>query len=129
MQDVSLLPDYLHLLFSDVATQDMHTGAMALAANPRTRQGLWEYIQKNWDELRGGLGGNMVVFSRLLKVSLGKFNDRESDESIKKFFEGRDNRGYDRILAIVSDTILGKAVYKERDGEVVREWLSGNGYP
>lgn len=70
----------------------------------------------------------MVVFDRFLKMSLQKFNDRETEKEIKAFFEGRDNRGYDRTLGIVSDTILGRATYKERDAEVVRGWLKGHGY-
>lgn len=128
LQDQALLPDYLSLLFNDVATQDMHTGAIALAANPHTRSGLWNYFQENFEPIKDRLGKNMVVLDRFILCCLNKFSDRETEKQIAKFFEGRDNRGYDRTLAIVSDTILGRATYKERDGKVLLEWLKVHGY-
>lgn len=128
IQDASLLSDYINLLFSDVAVQDMHTGAIALATNPRTRHGLWKYIQDNFPAIRERLGKNMVILDRFLKVSLNRFNDRETEKEIAKFFEGKDNRGYDRTLNVVSDTILGRATYKERDASVILEWLKVHGY-
>jgi aminopeptidase N len=128
IQDTALLSEYLSLLFNDVATQDMHTGAAALSANPRTRAGLWKYIQENFDTIKGKLGKNMVVLDRFLRLSLNKFNDRETEKEIAAFFKDKDNRGYDRTLGVVSDTILGKATYKERDGKVILEWLKAHGY-
>ena len=128
IQDQTLLPEYLSLLFNDVATQDMHTGAIALAANPRTRPGLWKYFQENFESIKDRLGKNMVVLDRFILCCLNKFSDRETEKEIAKFFEGRDNRGYDRTLAIASDTILGRATYKERDGKVLLEWLKAHEY-
>lgn len=111
-----------------VATQDMHTGATILASNPVTRPGLWKWIRENFDAIKQRLGANMVVLDRFIKRSLIKFNDRESAREIAQFFEGRDNRGYDRSLKVISDTILGRAAYKERDGKVLLEWLTEHGY-
>jgi aminopeptidase N len=128
IRDPELLPDLLIFLFNDVATQDMHTGAVVLAANSTTRRGLWEYIQENFDPIKDKLGKNMVVLDPFIRQSLIKFNDRESEKEIAKFFEGKDNRGYDRSLKVISDTILGRAAYKERDAKVVLEWLTANGY-
>ncbi|KAK2629387.1 hypothetical protein QTJ16_000207 [Diplocarpon rosae] len=128
IQDPDLLPQYLSLLFHDVATQDMHTGAMSLAVNKETRPGLWKYIQANFEQIKEKLGKNMVVLDRFLRLSLNKFNDRDTEKEIARFFEGRDNRGYDRTLAVVSDTILGRATYKERDATVILEWLKAHGY-
>jgi len=128
IQDTSLLNDYLALLFTQVATQDVHTGAVGLAANPKTRASFWKYIQDNFDPLKERLSANMVVFDRFLKMSLTKFSDRGTERDIAKFFEGRDNRGYDRTLGIVSDTIIGRAAYKERDAAVIKEWLRAHGY-
>lgn len=128
IQDTSLLPDYLALLFNDVKTQDMHTGAMAISANPRTRPGMWKYIQENFDTIKEKLSKNMVVLDRFLRLSLNKFNDVRSAEEIAAFFKEKDNRGYDRTLAVVDDTIRGKAKYKERDAKVILEWLKAHGY-
>lgn len=128
LQDNELLPDYLDLLFNRVAVQDIHTGAMALSVNPKTRPELWKYIQKNFEQIYQKLSGNMVVLDRFLRLSLNKFSDRQTEQEIANFFGGRDNRGYDRTLNVVHDTILGRAAYKERDAAVILEWLKAHGY-
>ena len=128
IQSPELLSDFLEFMFTEVATQDVHTGAMALAANPKTRSGLWKYIQDNFEQLKERLAANMVVFDRFLRLSLTKFNDSETEREIADFFQGKDNRGYDRTLSIASDTILGRVSYKERDGKVILEWLKTHGY-
>lgn len=127
-QNLDLLPDYFNFLFTEVATQDKHTGAMALAANATTRGSLWKYIQENFDTIHADLSKNMVVLDRFLKLSLAKFNTKEAEQEIAKFFEGKDNRGYDRTLGVTKDTILSRASYKERDGKIILEWLRANGY-
>jgi len=93
-QDLEVLEDYFNLLFTEVPTQDMHTGAVALSTNAKMRGGLWKYIQENFEPIKDKLGKNMVVLDRFLKLSLKKFNDRETEKEIAKFFEGKDNRGY-----------------------------------
>lgn len=101
---------------------------MALSANPRTRAEFWKYIQENFEEIYATLSKNMVVLDRFLKISLSKFSDRETEQAIAKFFEGRDNRGYDRTLGVIRDSILTRASYRERDAEVILEWLKSHGY-
>lgn len=128
IQDPALLPDLLSFIFSSVAVQDMHTPASAIAANSKTRAGLWNFIKENWEMVREKLGGNMVVLDRFLKLSLQKFTDLDSERDIAKFFEGKDNRGYDRTLGVVSDTIKGRAGYRARDKDVLLEWLKARGY-
>jgi hypothetical protein len=108
--------------------QDLHIGAIGLAGNPKTRHGLWLYIQQNFDNIRARLGENMVVMTLLIRHSLKSFTDRKSEKEISEFFEGRDNSGYDRALKIVKDTILGRAAYKERDASALLKWLKENGY-
>lgn len=124
----TLLADLLSFMFTTVPIGDVHTGAMALAANRKTRAGLWEYIKKNWEMIREKLGGNMVVLDRFLKLSLQQFSDFEVEKDIAKFFEGKNNRGYDRTLGVVSDTIKGRAGYKSRDRDILLEWLKTHGY-
>jgi hypothetical protein len=128
IQSPELLPGFLKFLFTEVATQDVHTGVGALAANAKTRAGLWKYTKDNFDAIKTRLAANMVVFDRYLKTALQKFNDYETEKDIAKFFEGKDNRGYDRTLGVVSDTIKGRAGYKERDSKILLEWLKVHGY-
>jgi aminopeptidase N len=130
VQTPELATEYLDFTFSDkVAVQDRHSPAIALAANGKTRLALWEYVKTHWDDrIFKTLSGNMVVLERFLRVALNKFASYEVKSDIEKFFEGKDQRGYDRGLGVVKDTIEGQAKYKERDVEVVREWLKTHGY-
>jgi len=123
-----LLKDLLNFIFTEIATQDMHTPAAALAGNPKTRLGLWNYIKANWEDVRGRLSRNMVVLDRFLKLCLQKFNDLETEADIAAFFKEKDNRGYDRTLAQVSDTIKGRASYRQREAVELLEWLKANNY-
>ncbi|KAF7887067.1 uncharacterized protein EAF02_003714 [Botrytis sinoallii] len=128
VQTPELISDYFEFLFKEVATQDVHTGASALAANTKTRYQLWQYIQDNFDPVKERLSANMVVFDRFIRLSLSTFSDDNVNKEIEKFFENKDNRGYDRSLAIIGDTIKGRAALKSRDREVILEWLQTNGY-
>jgi aminopeptidase N len=129
VQTHDLAKDYLSFAFSGkVAIQDLHSVGASLANNSKTRHAVWEYIKANWDMIREKLGGNMVVLERFLRMSLQKFASHEVEKDIQQFFEGKDNEGYDRGLAVAGDTIRSNAQYRERDLEVVREWLGANGY-
>lgn len=121
--------DYLDFLFSEkVALQDKNSGAAALAANPKARIGLWQYIKLNWQSVHGQVAGNAVILDRMLKLSLSKFASHEVERDIAEFFKDKDNRGYDRTLGVISDSIRSNANYKEREEERVLEWLAAHGY-
>lgn len=128
VQTADLAKDYLNFGADKVAIQDFHSVGASLANNSKVRNNVWEYIKENWPMLREKLGGNMVVLERFLRTSLQKYSSLETEQDIQKFFGDKDNNGYDRGLAVVSDTIKGNAKYRERDLEVVREWLKAHGY-
>ena len=129
VQSIDLVNNFLDFQFSDqVAVQDVHTGSIALANNPKAKDALWAYIKKNWDTIHGKLSANTVVIDRYLKTTLSKFSSHEVERDITKFFEGKDTKGYDRGLVQVSDTIQGNASQKERDGKLVLEWLKAHEY-
>ncbi|TKX19461.1 aminopeptidase-like protein 3 [Elsinoe australis] len=124
-----LARDYLDWSFSGpVATQDLHTPARALALNSAVRTEVWTFIKKNWSTIFDKLSGNMVVLERFLRMSLTKFASNDIEKDIENFFKDKDQKGFDRGLAVVSDTIKGLAGYRERDGGVIGEWLSARGY-
>jgi len=130
VQTSELAQDVMAFVFSPaVATQDKHTAPTSLSANSKVRLEVWKYIRDNWDStVFPTLSGNMIILERFLRMSLNKFSSFEVRDDIEKFFSGKDNAGYDRGLAVVTDTVLGNAKYKERDTAVVREWLSAHGY-
>ncbi len=128
VQTPELAREYLDWGFANVATQDLHSVGISLSNNGKTRETVWQYTKENWPMIRERMGGNMVVLDRFLKMCLQKFSSFELEKDIESFFKDKDNEGYDRGLAVVSDTIKGNAKYRERDMEVVREWLQARGY-
>lgn len=127
-QNIDLFPDFLNFLMTEVAVQDFHTAATALATNSVTRGPYWKYIQDNFEPLFTKLSGNMNVWERFIGHSLRQFTDLETEREISEFFALKDQRGYDRMMNIISDTIKGRAAYKVRDANTVASWLASDGY-
>lgn len=128
-KDADLVTDYLDFVFSDkVAIQDVHSGAVSLAANAKVRHLLWEYMKNRWQQVEARLSANNVVFDRFVRMGLSKFADHKTGDDIAAFFKDKDTGAYARALVIVADNIRTNANYKERDEEVVLEWLKAHGY-
>ncbi|KAL4894644.1 peptidase family M1-domain-containing protein [Aspergillus ambiguus] len=128
-KEAALVTDYLDFVFSDkVAVQDLHNGAVSLAANSKVRHLLWEYMKKNWAAVESRLSTNNVVFERFVRMGLSKFADAQIGAEIATFFQDKDTGAYDRALVIVSDSIRTNARYQERDAALVLEWLQAHGY-
>lgn len=129
VQTRDLVNDFLKFQFSnEVAVQDTHSGSVALASNPKVRDLLWQWIKENWETVHHKLSGNSVVIDRYIKLCLRKFASREAEQDIQTFFSDKDLKGYDRGLLQASDAILGNANYKERDEQLVLEWLKVKKY-
>lgn len=128
-KDEALVEDYLNFVFSDkVAIQDMHSGAVSLAANSKVRHLLWEYIKSNWTSVEARLSSNNVVFERFIRMGLSKFADHRIGDDITSFFQSKNTGAYERALVIISDNIRTNASYKEREEALVLEWLRTHGY-
>ncbi|KAJ5095184.1 hypothetical protein N7532_007475 [Penicillium argentinense] len=128
-KDPALVQDYLDFVFSDkVAIQDIHSGAVSLAANSKMRHHLWEYIKTNWASVEARLSSNNVVFERFVRMGLSKFADHQIGDDIASFFKNKNTGAYERALVIVADNIRTNASYKERDQPVTLEWLRAHGY-
>lgn len=128
-KDAALVNDYLDFVFSDkVAIQDMHSGAVSLAANSKMRHVLWEYIKTNWTSVEAQLSSNNVVFERFIRMGLSKFADHKTGDDIAAFFQGKKTGAYERALVIISDNIRTNASYKERDEALALEWLKAHNY-
>ena len=124
-----LIHDLLSFTFSDaVAIQDKHTSPMFLAANSKARYVLWEWVKANWETIHGALSANVVTIDRFVKTSLNKFASHEVQKDIENFFKDKQTKSYERGLAQVYDTVKANANYRERDGEIIKEWLAAHGY-
>ena len=129
VQTAGLVNSFLDFQFSDkVAIQDVHTGSVSLAANPKVRNELWNYIKENWTGVHKKLSANVTTTNRYFKTTLSKFASHEIEKDIRAFFKDKDTKGYDRGLIEVSDTVRANASYKDRDEQLVLEWLEAHGY-
>lgn len=128
VQTPELAQDYLAFGFDKVAIQDVHSVGGSLSNNSKVRDEVWTYIKANWPMVRERLSGNMVVLERFLRTCLQKYASHATQRDIETFFADKDQTGFDRGLAVVKDTITGNAKYRERDLEVLREWLGAHGY-
>lgn len=129
VQSTDLIKDFLDFQYSDeVASQDLHTGSIALAMNAKARTALWSYIKDNWIRVSQKLSSNPVVMDRYIKTCFSKFSNHETEQDIVAFFKDKDTKGYDRGLVQVSDSVRANADYKERDERLVLEWLQAHHY-
>ncbi|GJD04634.1 peptidase family M1 [Colletotrichum higginsianum] len=106
---------------------DMHSLGAALAGNSAARQLQWDYVKANWDACVAKLG-NPIVVDRFIQVSLGKFTDFAAVDDIEAFFADKDTSAFSRTLETVKDKVRGRAAYRERDAEKLKEWLVANKY-
>ena len=129
VQTADLVNSFLDFQFSDqVAIQDLHTGSISLAENSKVRNELWKYIRENWTAVHGKLLANIATTNQYFKKTLSKFASHDIEKDIAAFFKGKDTKGYDRGLVEALDTVRANASYKERDEQLVLEWLEAHRY-
>ncbi|KAF8431269.1 peptidase family M1-domain-containing protein [Terfezia claveryi] len=127
VRKLELIQKVLDFMLSDkVKAQDKHTPAIALASNHRARHALWDYIKAHWNTIYKQFSGNMVVLDRFVKNTLNKFASQDVLEDIERFFQDKDNSGYERGLQIVSDSVRGNISWVNRDKDAVAKWLKEN---
>ena len=128
--DESLINDYLEKMISNkISTQNIHVVASSLAMNTGAWPLVWSFVKTRWEDISKLLGGNMTLLDRFIRVALSRFADEGILEEIKEFFEGKDDqRGYDRAVKFVIDSVGGNVSWKKRDEKTVLEWLKSKGY-
>jgi ERAP1-like C-terminal domain len=128
-RDAELARDILEFVTSEeVPIQDAHFGPNAVSANDTTREEVWRFTKGQWKRLNDRLAVNNLCMDRWMKMGLGNYSDRAIEKEISDFFKDRDTRAYDRSLIVISDTIKGNANYRQRDEQLVEEWLVSHGY-
>ncbi|BFZ53691.1 hypothetical protein PYCC9005_000721 [Savitreella phatthalungensis] len=129
-RDPKLIDRALDILLStEVKAQNVHYLVAALAMNPAGRWPLWEFVQRNWNQIQAGpLGKNQMTFSRLVTAAIASFSSYKAADEIDAFFKDKDTSAFDRNLAQQLDKIRGNAAYVERDGAIVKEWLHAKGF-
>lgn len=112
----------------EVAIGDSHGGASGVGNNNETREVVWTFTKAQWQRIQDRLGVSKICLDRWVKMGLVNFSDHKTAEDIKQFFSDKDTKSFERTLDVVLNTIAGNANYKQRDEELVLEWLSAHGY-
>lgn len=111
-----------------VSTMDLHLLAQSLSLNPLTRDRFWAFFQANYDYLYQLMSGNMVVFDRFVRVSLGNYQSLKTRDEIAEFFGARSVHGFERSFKQVLDNDTINANWYDRDAEKVRAWFEEKKY-
>ena len=129
VQDAALVREFLAFQMGEqVAMQDAHAGAAALALNASARPELWAWTKENWGQVEAKLAGNAVALDRWVRVSLKHFATRQVLEEMEAFFKTKDTKAFERSLVQVFDAVKGNAAYFERDEKLLLEYLEAHGY-
>lgn len=113
---------------SVIPTMDAHFLASSLSQNNSIRGLFWQFFKQNYTKLHKMMSSNMVVMERFVKMSLCNYASDEMEQDVRSFFAAKDVHGFDRALSQVLDQIKINAAWVDRDQEVVRQWLSANGF-
>ena len=128
-RDAELARDMLEFVTSeDVPIQDAHYGASTISANNTTREEVWKFTKGQWKRLNDRLAASNVCMNRWMKMGLNDYSDHAIEKEMSDFFKNKDTRAYGRSLIVISDTIKGNANYRQRDEQLVEEWLASHGY-
>lgn len=122
-----VIPFLFNNTSDSVPSGDMHALGSVLASNSVARPLLWKYMQDNWDKANEKMA-NPVILDRFVRLTLGKFTDAKYLDEIHLFFENRDTSSFNRTLEQVKDNVRGRVAYRERDADLIKEWLAANNY-
>lgn len=112
-----------YILSDEVPSQDTHSLAGTLAANPAARWKSWEYLKANWDAIYAKFSTNMVVLDRLVRLMITNFSSEKAYQEIEQFYKDKNTHGFDRSLGQALDNIKSNAQWVDRDAAQVKEWL------
>ncbi|KAK5988883.1 Alanine/arginine aminopeptidase [Cladobotryum mycophilum] len=97
-----------------------------LADNYVARPLQWAYMQKNWDDQVTTKLSNAMLLERFIAQTLNCFTEESEIAVIDSFFTKSTAESFKRTLDTIKDKIRGRAYYKERDEEELKNWLRSN---
>ncbi|KAG8525517.1 uncharacterized protein KY384_009161 [Bacidia gigantensis] len=115
-------------LSDDVKAQDVYLPIAGLRTDKEGVEALWEWMTTGWEKLNVKLPPGLGGLSNVISICVGGFTSEEQRDVVKKWFEGRSTKGFDRALEQSLDAVQAKANWLKRDGGDVEGWLVENGY-
>jgi aminopeptidase 2 len=115
-------------LGDDVKSQDFYSPLIGMRSDAEGIITLWGWMKVNWDAIKGKCPPALSMLSTIVMICTGSFTHASHVEEVKAFFEGKDQKGYQKKLEQSLDGVRAKSSWLERDGEDVKAWLETEGY-
>ncbi|KAK1241159.1 hypothetical protein MKX08_001133 [Trichoderma sp. CBMAI-0020] len=132
VRDKTLLEnDILPFLFgkeppeSVVPAADMQYLGEGLGDNLYGRRLQWEYVKANWQAVDTKIN-NDTLLNRFIESALSYLVQKADISDIENFFSSTGKKISDRTITIIKDKITGRAQYKDRSQQQLKDWLEKN---
>ncbi|KAL8747884.1 MAG: hypothetical protein Q9190_000270 [Brigantiaea leucoxantha] len=125
----TLIDRTLTLPLSDkVKGQDVYLPIAGLRNEAAGVQALWTWLIGNWDKIEKKCPPGLTMLSTVVQMCTSGFTSDEQLAMVRRWFEGRSTKGFDRALEQSSDSVRAKAKWLARDRGDVQGWLEKEGF-
>ncbi|KAG7119397.1 Aminopeptidase 2 like protein [Verticillium longisporum] len=111
------------LLSGKIRDQDVYLPIGGLRASREGIEGLFEWMQKNWDAISAKFPASSPMIGNVVAYCVGGLSTQAQLDQVTAFFGNKGTTGFDRSLAQATDSIKAKMSWKARDTDDVRQWL------
>lgn len=110
-----------------VSPSDMSVVLAGLADHPVGRHIQWQYLKDHWDAFTSKVSNKDMLYWYIQTI-VSRFGTKEALEDIDSFFENKDIESFAQSLEQSKEGIRNRISYRERDSELLKQWLIDNGY-
>ncbi|EEY19757.1 aminopeptidase [Verticillium alfalfae VaMs.102] len=103
------------LLSGKIRDQDVYLPIGGLRASREGIEGLFEWMQKNWDAISAKFPASSPMIGNVVAYCVGGLSTQAQLDQVTAFFENKGTAGFDRSLAQATDSIKAKMSWKARD--------------
>jgi len=124
-----LIKRTLSLPFStQVKDQDMYLPLSGLRAHKDGIEALWSWMKTSFDKLEAKFPSGIGMLGSIVGICSSSFTTQDQLDNVRKFFEAKSTKGFERALAQSEDAIEAKKGWSMRDGNDVEKWLKEKHY-
>lgn len=129
-RDPSIVDQVCNLLMKPdiIKPQDIFRPMIALRSHKVGIEKLWNWLTNNWDEIFKYLPPESTLLGHVIQICVSKFTTPQQKVAVEKFFENKNQKGYDKTLAQALDRVSASIAWRSRDAENITDWLKKNNY-
>ena len=118
----------LPLHSEEVKPQDIYLPLAGMRLHEHGITALWTWMKESWEPLQKVLPPGLTMLSSVVSICTSALTKKEQWEDVEAFFKEKSTKGFDRALAQSSDSVRAKDMWRTRDAEDVKGWLTEKGY-